>query len=156
MQLTRKASYGLIAVVALARRDETTPVPAGTIATDYGLPAPFLEKILHEMKRAGLVRSRAGRGGGYILARPAESVSVRDVLQALGEPIDLVQCLDPASATCRIAGCCPTQRTWHSINGRFRELLASLSVADLDTELLPSASPDAGAINHGDACSSRM
>jgi Rrf2 family protein len=130
MQLTKKASYGLIAAVELARAPEGTSRSAVWIAERYDLPIAFIEKILHELKQAGLVASRKGRSGGYLLGIAAERVSVRWVLEALGENLDLVECLD-GGTSCRLTGVCPTQGAWRTINDRFRDLLDRISVADL-------------------------
>jgi len=134
VHLTRKASYGVIAALGLAKCADGRPVPARRLAADYGLPQAFVEKILHEMKGAGLVRARQGRGGGYALSRPPGEVSVGDVLAALDESLDLVGCLDPASEeSCDLLDRCPTRSTWKTINARFREMLDSMTVADLAT-----------------------
>jgi Rrf2 family transcriptional regulator, cysteine metabolism repressor len=130
VQLTKKASYGLIAAVELARAPSDTPRSAAWIADRYRLPIPFIEKILHELKQAGLVASRQGRTGGYILSASPERVSVRRVLESLGEGLDLVDCLD-GGTSCRLTGVCPTQGAWRTINDGFRDLLDRTSLADL-------------------------
>jgi Rrf2 family iron-sulfur cluster assembly transcriptional regulator len=130
VQLTKKASYGLIAVLELARTPPATPVPASAIAQRYSLPSPFVEKILHRLKQAGVVVSRKGRGGGYALASEPATVSVRSVLEALDESLHLVDCLDSEFA-CDVTDVCPTRRTWRTINLRFLGLLESLSLQDL-------------------------
>jgi Rrf2 family iron-sulfur cluster assembly transcriptional regulator len=130
VQLTKKASYGLIAAVELARAPEGTPRSAVWIAEQYDLPVAFIEKILHHLKRAGLVTSRQGRGGGYILELPADRVSVRRVLESLDECLDLVDCLD-GGTSCRLTGVCPTKGAWRTINERFRDLLDTISLAEL-------------------------
>ena len=130
MQLTKKASYGLIATVELARAPEGTSRSAVWIAERCDLPVAFIEKILHELKQAGLVASRQGRSGGYLLRIPPERVSVRRVLESLGESLDLVDCLD-GGTSCRLTGVCPTQGAWRTINDAFRGLLDRVSVADL-------------------------
>jgi Rrf2 family protein len=130
VQLTKKASYGLIAAVELARAPANTPRSAAWIADRYDLPVAFIEKILHQLRRAGLVASRQGRGGGYTLPTEARRVSVRRVLEALGEGLDLVDCLGQATS-CRLTGVCPTKDAWRTINDRFRDLLDKISLDDL-------------------------
>jgi Rrf2 family protein len=130
VQLTKKASYGLIAAVELARAPAGTPRSAAWIADRYDLPVAFIEKILHQLRQAGLVASRQGRGGGYTLPVEARRVSVRRVLEALGEGLDLVDCLGQATS-CRLTGVCPTKDAWRTINDRFRDLLDGISLDDL-------------------------
>jgi Rrf2 family protein len=130
MNLTKKSSYGLIAAMELAQAASETPRSASNIAEHYALPVSFIEKILHELRHAGLVRSKQGRSGGYYLARPPEDISVRDVLEALGESLDLVGCLTSESH-CELTHCCPTQGAWRHIDTRFKGLLDSLSLKSL-------------------------
>lgn len=130
MQLTKKASYGLIATVELARAPEGTSRSAVWIAERYDLPVAFIEKILHQLKQAGVVGSRQGRGGGYVLRVSPERLSIRCVLESLGESLEIVDCLD-GETSCRLTGVCPTQGAWRTINDRFRDLLDRISVADL-------------------------
>jgi len=130
VQLTKKASYGLIAALELARSPSDVPLSAPAIAERYSLPSAFVEKILHRLRQAGLVTSKQGRTGGYSLAVPPEDLSVRDVLEVLEESLDLVSCLrtDPS---CNLAKVCPTKQAWETINRSFLGLLDSLSLADL-------------------------
>ncbi|MBU1050407.1 Rrf2 family transcriptional regulator [Candidatus Bipolaricaulota bacterium] len=130
MNLTKKSSYGLIAALELARHSQASPQSATAIAEQYSLPVSFIEKILHELRHAGIIRSKQGRAGGYYLARSPEQISVRDVLEALGESLDLVGCLNSESH-CDLTDCCPTQSAWRHIDTRFKGLLDSLSLQSL-------------------------
>jgi Rrf2 family protein len=130
MQLTKKASYGLILMLELARLPSEETLSAAAVAERCSLPPPFVEKILHRLRIAGLVESRQGRAGGYRLCVPADGLSVRRVLESLGEPIDLVPCLGE-EPRCDLVAICPTKKAWTRINARLSELLESLSVGDL-------------------------
>ena len=130
MNLTKKSSYGLIAALELAHNSEAKPQSATSIAEQYSLPVPFIEKILHELRHAGIVSSKQGRSGGYYLARLPKDISVRDVLEALGESLDLVGCLGSTSH-CKLTAFCPTQGAWRHIDTRFKDLLDSLSLQSL-------------------------
>jgi Rrf2 family transcriptional regulator, iron-sulfur cluster assembly transcription factor len=130
MNLTKKSSYGLIAALALADPSSDAPRSAASIAEAYALPISFMEKILHELRRAGLVQSKQGRAGGYSLARTPDRISVRDVLEALGETLDLVRCLSE-TAQCSLEACCPTQAAWRHVDDRLKSLLDSMSLQTL-------------------------
>ena len=130
MQLTKKASYGLIAAFELARSPGAAPLSASSIAQRYSLPSPFVEKILHRLRQSGLVVSRQGRSGGYTLAEDPKQISVRQVLEALDESLDLVGCLG-TDACCDLTEICPTKPAWGVINHRFHALLDALSLEDL-------------------------
>jgi Rrf2 family protein len=130
VQLTKKSSYGLIAALELAGEATEEPLSASTIADRYSLPRSFVEKILHQLKQAGLVSSTQGRKGGYRLAQNPHQVTVRQVLEALGESLDLVGCLGPGTP-CELTQICPTKGSWERIDHRFKEMLDSLSLGDL-------------------------
>ena len=130
MQLTKKSSYGLIAILELAGASEESPTPASAIAERFSLSASFIEKILRELRRAGLVVSTQGRSGGYSLARDPSRISLRQVLEALGESLDLVGCVH-SDAHCDLTVICPTRSAWKKLDSQFKELLEAMSVADL-------------------------
>jgi len=129
MQVTRKTDYGLRAISELALHPEEA-VPIANIALQHGIPDSFLEKIMQELRQAGLVEATHGRSGGYRLSKPAAHISLRDVVHALEGPIALVVCLDPA-LKCKIAHGCTTTDVWGIINERFEASLAELSLADV-------------------------
>ena len=132
MQLTKKSSYGLIAALELATGEAEAkgPLSASAIANRCSLPRPFVEKILHQLRQAGLASSTQGRKGGYRLARTPSRITVREVLEALGESLDLVGCLGPGTP-CELTQICPTKSAWARIDRRFKEMLDSLSLGDL-------------------------
>jgi len=130
VQLTKKSSYGLIAALELARVSAEGPLPASAIAERYSLPRAFVEKILHQLRQADLVSSTQGRNGGYCLARNPQQITVRQILEALDESLDLVGCLGPGMS-CELIDICPTKSAWARIDQRFKEMLDSLSLGDL-------------------------
>jgi Rrf2 family protein len=83
MAITQKSKYALRATLELAVRFGQGPISIGEIAKAQGIPARFLEAILAQLKRAGLVESRRGNEGGYVLARPPARISVGDVLRGV-------------------------------------------------------------------------
>jgi Rrf2 family iron-sulfur cluster assembly transcriptional regulator len=142
LQLTKKASYGLIAAFELARSSDSMPLSASSIAQRYALPVPFVEKILHRLGQSGLVESRQGRSGGYALAADPKEISVRQILEALDESLDLVGCLG-TDTCCDLTEICPTKPAWSVINRRFHALLDALSLEDLhNSENLASGDPE--------------
>jgi Rrf2 family protein len=87
MKLSKRGEYGILALVHLAARPPGTVVQIREIAREEGIPAKFLEGILLQLKRAGLVRSRRGVEGGYSLARPAADISLGEVVRLLEGPL---------------------------------------------------------------------
>lgn len=91
--LTRKSKYGLKALLLLAREHARGPILAAEIAEREGIPEKFLQVILLDLRRRGIVRSRRGQGGGYQLARDPEAVSFGDVIRVLEGPLALTPCV---------------------------------------------------------------
>jgi Rrf2 family protein len=98
--LTNKAKYGLKAVVHLSRLDPGDGASIAEIAEANALPKKFLEAILVDLRNAGFVKGRKGRGGGYALARAAAQIRIGDVIRALDGPLAPIPC---ASRTAYIA-----------------------------------------------------
>ncbi|HEX4181894.1 MAG TPA: Rrf2 family transcriptional regulator [Caulobacteraceae bacterium] len=98
--LTKKAKYGLKAMVHLAELPPGEGVSIGDIAEANALPRKFLEAILLDLRNAGFVRSRKGRGGGYTLARAPSDIRVGDIIRALDGPLAPIPC---ASRTAYVA-----------------------------------------------------
>jgi len=81
VKLTTRSEYALLALLYLARQEGNAYVTAETVATAQGIPLKFLEQILLALKRGGYVRSAKGQRGGYRLARPAERISVAEIIR---------------------------------------------------------------------------
>ena len=92
MRISAKADYAVRAILVLASRQRrgSGPVKIEDVARSGGVPPKFLESILVQLKRAGLTEAKRGADGGYWLARPAEEISVADVLRAIDGPLTLV------------------------------------------------------------------
>lgn len=91
--LTAKAKYGLKAMVHLAGLPPGRSALIAEIATKHGIPKKFLDAILNELRQAGLLASKPGRGGGYMLATPAEQIIVGDIIRKLDGPLAAVPCV---------------------------------------------------------------
>jgi Rrf2 family protein len=113
--LTRKSKYGLRAVLMLADEAGRGPVLVSELAERQGIPKKFLEAILLDLKRSGLLLSKKGKGGGYLLSRPPNAITVGQVIRVLEGPLALVpcasqtqyrrceECLDEATCGVRVA-----------------------------------------------------
>ena len=130
MKVTRKSDYGLRALYTLAEYYDQAPVSIAQIASKHGIPDQFLEKIMQELREAGLVEAVHGRGGGYTLTKPPTEISVKDVVKALEGKLALVVCLDP-DLVCEIEKGCPTSAFWAMINEKFEESLGALALSDI-------------------------
>jgi Rrf2 family protein len=90
--LTKKGKYGLKAMVHLAGADPAKPVLVTDIAEQNGIPKKFLDTILGELKNAGLLHSKKGKGGGYALGRPASEIRVGHIIRVLDGPLAPLAC----------------------------------------------------------------
>jgi len=138
MMFSTKAEYGVRVMVELARRDEADPVPLAEIADDDGLPLAYLEHLVARLRRAGLVESRRGSRGGYLLARPANEISMAEVVEALEGAIAPIECIsegaDGALVCAREADpdhVCPTKLLWTRVHGSIVAALQETRLSDL-------------------------
>ncbi len=107
-------------------------ITAPDIASAAGLPAPTVAKILKRMVRGGLVNSQRGVHGGYALSRPAEQISVADIIAALEGPVAVTACVDGASgAACTVESLCLIRGCWDRVNAAVTRTLASMSLAEI-------------------------
>jgi Rrf2 family protein len=91
--LSKKSKYGLKALLVLAEEPGRGPIQSSELAVRQRLPKKFLEAILLELKRHGLVQSKKGRSGGYVLSRRPGDITLSEVIRALDGPLALVPCV---------------------------------------------------------------
>lgn len=141
MMFSTKAEYGVRVMVELARRSGGDPVPLAEIAAHDGLPLAYLEHLVARLRKAGLVDSRRGSRGGYMLARAADEISMAEVVAALEGAIAPIECISEAadgSIVCsRESGragdqsACPTKLLWTRVRMSIVSTLRSTTLADL-------------------------
>lgn len=138
MRVSARADYALRAAVELAAAEGSGPTKRETIAEAQQIPINFLENILLDLKRAGLVLSQRGHDGGYWLAQPAAEISVADVIRAVDGPIANVRGVRPDLV--HYAGNAePLRDVWLAARTSLRRVLESTTLADLAKNRLPSA-----------------
>lgn len=125
------------ALLAMAGAGEGVPVKGDALASGQGIPLKFLENILIELRRVGLVESRRGSEGGYWLARPASEIAVADVFRALDGPLAEVRGLRPESAHYQ-GPAEHLQDVWIAVRASLREVLENVTLADIASGNLPA------------------
>ena len=131
MQVSRKIDYALRAVIHLADAEAAARIcSVGEISSKERIPRQFLEKIVQELIHKGLVRSRRGPRGGYVLARPADKMTFRDVIEAVEGPIALNNCTGD-HADCSLIGACGMERIWREGQRRVMDLFESTTIASV-------------------------
>jgi Rrf2 family protein len=122
-------------MIYLARAGRTDPVPLTEIAHREEMPTAFLERVLARLREGGLVASTRGASGGYRLSRPAEAISVADIVTAIEGPLSLVGCL-PDEGGCARAGSCASQRVWRRLDDAINGALGAISLDELSVEAI--------------------
>jgi Rrf2 family protein len=134
LALTKKTDYALIALSYLAKRVEGV-MSARELATASRVPLPILTNILKTLAHAGIVISERGSAGGYCLAKPAESISLHEMITAIEGPVHFVQCAstgpDAHRNPCDLESCCSIRQPAHRVHGRLKEFLETVTLAEL-------------------------
>ncbi len=132
MRVSTRGDYASRALLSLALRDDGSPTSVRDLAERTGLPQPYLEQILLSLKGAGLVRSKRGVGGGYVLARPAHAITLAEIVAAVDGPINAGDFGEPhRNGACDHEGQCVLLEVWADVGNHMREHLASFSLADM-------------------------
>lgn len=135
VRVSAKSDYAVRAAVELAASPEG-PVKGERLADSQDIPLQFLEHILLDLKRAGIVRARRGAKGGYWLARPSDEVSVADVIRAVEGPIANVQSAPPESIS-YTGNAAELQNVWIAVRASLRSVLESVTLEHLVSKELP-------------------
>ncbi len=131
MTLSKRADYVLRSAIALARSHEQgAPRKIRELVAATEVPRTFASQILADLVRAGLALSRAGREGGYWLARPPAQISVLELIEAAEGPLRPARCA-LGEGPCRWDAVCPLHESWSEATTRLTELLATTSLAEL-------------------------
>ena len=126
MKVSTRGDYAARALLSLALHGLQRPTSVKEIAERTALPQPYLEQILLALKGAGLVRSKRGVGGGYVLARPPEDITLASILSAVDGPL-----ATPVSEHDHCEGHCVLQEVWVGVSDEMRRLLEGYTLADL-------------------------
>lgn len=130
MKLTAYSNYALRSLQLAALRAPDL-IRVDDVVRVHGLARPHIVKIVHELGRAGFVKTQRGRGGGFRLARPAQEIVVGDVIRLTEGPLDVVECFNPTSNTCPLIGICRLSRGLHEATRAFMAVLDDLTLADI-------------------------
>src|ERR1044072_6363928 len=139
MRVSAKADYAVRAAAELApAQKEEAPVKGERLADAQDIPLQFLEHILLELKHHGIVRARRGAKGGYWLAKPADAITIADVVRAVEGPIAHVQSSPPEDIEYK-GHAEHLQEVWIAVRANLRAVLEHVTLADLVSGELPEA-----------------
>ena len=129
MRLTTKGRFAVTAMVDLSMRQTRGPVTLAAISERQQISLSYLEQLFGKLRRAKLVTSVRGPGGGYCLARETSGISVAEIISAVDEPIDATQC--GGKENCIDDRRCVTHDLWATLNEKMNDYLTSVSLADV-------------------------
>ncbi len=134
MKLSTKGRYGLRALIDLALYSDEEAVSIQSISNRQNISDSYLEQLMRKLKKSGLVVSERGAQGGYRLAKPAEEISVGDVLRALEGSLEAVSCGVGNNEHCQGENLCVTRYVWQEINKSIQETVDSIKISQLVEE----------------------
>ena len=141
MMFSTRAEYGVRVMVELARHGGGDPLSLAEIADADGLPLAYLEHLVARLRKADLVVSRRGAHGGYLLARPAEEITMAEVVEALEGAIAPIECISEGADGTLICSreaeadhVCSTKLLWTRVRGSIVETLQATKLSDLVQE----------------------
>lgn len=136
LRLTKKTEYGIIAIKHLMSASELhmngqTVVSTTEIAERYNIPRGILGKVMQKLARNGLVRSVQGVGGGYALEKNPEEISLKDVVNIIEGPVEMVECIAMDGVECSQLDACNIQSPILTIQRRLTRYFENITLADL-------------------------
>ena len=129
MRLTTKGRYAVTAMLDIALHHEQGPVSVAEVAERQAISSAYLEQLFSKLKRAGLLRSVRGPGGGYELARRLDRINISHIIAAVGEGVDATRC--KGTADCQDGATCLTHDLWTGLSNRIDEFLSGITLEDL-------------------------
>lgn len=131
MRLTTKGRYAVTAMLDLALHYRGDPVSLAEISERQDISLSYLEQLFSKLRRAELVTSMRGPGGGYQLKRPAENIAMADIILAVDESVDTTSC--GGKADCHDRRRCLTHDLWTDLSQQIHGFLANITLADMTT-----------------------
>lgn len=130
--MSKKAKYAINAMVHLARKHGEGPITIGDIAEEENIPQKFLEAILLELKNAGLLSSKKGKGGGYYMIKPPVEVTMADIMRLMDGPIALLPCVSykhyERCDECKDENTCSIRRVFFEVRNKTVDMLKEASL----------------------------
>jgi Rrf2 family iron-sulfur cluster assembly transcriptional regulator len=147
MRITTRGRYALRASLALAKLGvQGVPVSINTLSAAENVSSVFLEQIFFRLKKAGIVISTRGPGGGFYFAQPPHELTVRQILEAAGEDLDMTFC-DKSTDDCERIGECLSHQVWAAANELVKNYFADITLSSILEQYDRNTNPEAG--KHG-------
>ena len=134
LRLSKLTDYAVVVLVRLSHETEVQTSPAISAAT--GVPEPTVAKVLKVLGAAGLVESRRGARGGYLLGRKLAEIPVSAVIAAIDGPIALTACVEGSGVDCSAGHLCPVRGRWDRVNHAIHHALSQITLADMQEDAM--------------------
>ena len=131
MRLTHLADYAVVIMTAAARREAGARLSASELAQETGVPLPTTQKLMGRLAAEGLLTSVRGAAGGFALARPAEAISLADIVEAVEGPIAMTMCSDANNHDCVLDAHCRVKPHMGIVGNAVRGALGAVSLTEL-------------------------
>ncbi|QEM83190.1 Rrf2 family transcriptional regulator [Halomonas binhaiensis] len=129
MRLTTKGRYAVTAMLDMAVNDDGDPICLADIACRQQISLSYLEQLFARLRRAGLVESVRGPGGGYLLTESPDAISVARVIEAVNESVDSTRC--GGQSDCQQGSTCLTHHLWFELSERIQDFLDNVTLGEL-------------------------
>lgn len=138
MKISTKGRYAVMAIIDLARHSQTHPIPLPQISSRLNISQHYLEQLFVKMRRANLVKSTRGPGGGYVLALPPSQITMKAVLCAVEEEIRPVDCGEaPKAMPCPNIPSCGSRLLWKKLEDAIDQALSETTLEELSVGAAP-------------------
>ncbi len=131
VRVTKLTDYGIALMARLANEQNGNQLTAQDLSDAMSIPLPTVRKLLKTLARDGLLESTRGASGGYKLARPAEEISMMDMVTALEGPVAMTECSADEECDCSLQQICGLKENWSFINEQFKNTLQNFSLAQM-------------------------
>lgn len=132
MRISTRGRYGLRILLDLAiHHGGSRPRLMREIAVTQSISEKYISRLIIALRGAGLVQSVRGAGGGYMLAKNPQEITLLEVLEVMDEPMELLECLEPGGGGCVRSSKCAARRLWGEVNGKLRDVFASYTLQHL-------------------------
>lgn len=129
MKLTSKGRYAVTAMIDIALNQDAGPITLALISQRQDISLSYLEQLFARLKKAGLVNSARGPGGGYRLSRAPQAISISDIIHAVDEKLDARKC--EGRANCQGGGQCLSHELWNDLSGMIDQFLSNVNLQQL-------------------------
>lgn len=147
MKLNTKIRYGIRTMVELAMNSGTIGIFQKDIAVKQKIPLKYLDKIITDLKSAGLIINVSGKRSGYMLAKSAEKISVNDIYKAFEGRLSIIQCLNNQTNCCK-DNKCASQEFWADLNSEMEQMMQKQNLKSLATKQIELDSTISNSINY--------